>query len=397
MVKPGYFKFVSVLFVLSFLAACAPGGSGSATPTPLPPVVSYEKSVFTVERGAIIEEKRLVGEIVPSKQEELFFRTSGFVTRVSVKQGDVIKQGTIIAEMQIDDILNQLQQARIDLEVAQSNLAKDKAQRLFDIEKAKADVIIAQRHLELAKIDTLRAGGLDHEKAKLNQDISEQNLALAEASLKLVSDDSNPYTEQAVKRSQLSVERLEGLLAERQIVAPFDCVVLRSTMRPGQQVDAFFVAFVVGDPANLVIRSSLDYDLNKLMTKTTEVSLFINADDEVGHPIEFLPNFLPVSANADTNTRSTGSDYFYFNIPSDIAQADLPVGRSVFVNVVLGRKDNVLLLPPAAIREYKGLMFVIVQDGDKRRRIEINKVGLKSTDKWEIEAELQEGDQVQGP
>ncbi len=56
-----------------------------------------------------------------------------------------------------------------------------------------------------------------------------------------------------------------------------------------------------------------------------------------------------------------------------------------------------MLLPPSAIREYKGLMFVIVQDGDKRRRVEINKVGLKSSDKWEIEGDLQVGDQVQGP
>ncbi len=397
MTKPVYFKIVSVLFVLSLLAACAPGGSGSATPTPLPAVVSYEKSVFTVQMGPIVEEKKIVGEIVPSKQEELFFRTSGYVTRVSVKQGDMIKEGTILAEMQVDDILNQLQQARIDLEVAQSNQAKDIAQRQFDIEKAKADVVVAQRRLELAKIDTLRAGGLDREKAQLNQDIAEQNLALAEASLKLVSDDSNPYTEQAVKRSQLSVERLEGLLAERQIVAPFDCVVLRSIVRPGQQVDAFFVTFVVGDPTNLIVRSALDYDLNKVMTKATEVSLYINADDETGYPVEYLPNFLPVSANADTNTRSSGSDYMYFTLPQDIAQADLPVGRSIFLKVILGRKDNVLLLPPAAIREYKGLMFVIVQDGDKRRRVEINKVGLKATDKWEIEADLQEGDQVQGP
>jgi hypothetical protein len=37
-----------------------------------------------------------------------------------------------------------------------------------------------------------------------------------------------------------------------------------------------------------------------------------------------------------------------------------------------------LLLPPAAIREYKGLYFVIVQDGERRRRVEINEIGLKS-------------------
>ncbi len=326
-----YLKIVSVLLVLTFVAGCAPGGAGSATPTPLPPVVSYEKSIFTVERGPIVEKRELTGEVVPSKQEELFFRTSGYVTRVPVKQGDEIKQGTILAEMQIDDLLNQLQQAKIDLEVAQQNQAKDIAQRKFNLEKAKADVIIAQRRFEMAKIDTLRSGGLDKEKAQLNQDIAEQDLALAEAALKLVSEDTDPYAEQAVKRSQLSVERLEGLVSERQIVAPFDCVVLRSSMRPGQDVNAFNVAFVVGDPTNLVIRSTLDYDVSKLLDKTTIVSLFLNSDDTEGHSVEFLPHFLPVRSeeNKELVQRSSSNDYMFFSMPEDVPQSELPVGKSV--------------------------------------------------------------------
>lgn len=392
-------RIVSVLMVMTFLAACAPGGAGRPTPTPLPPVVSYEKSVFTVERGSIVEEKEIVGEIVPSRQEELFFRTSGFVTRVPVKQGDVVKEGTILAEMQIDDLMNQLQQAQIDLQVAQENAAKDAAQRKFDLEKAKADVVIAQRRFELAKIDTLRAGGLDREKAQLNQDIAEQNLALAEESLKLLTEDTNSYSDQAVKRSQLSVDRLNGLVAERQIVAPFDCVVLRSSVRPGQQVEAFNVSFVVGDPTNLVIRTAENSELSQVLNESTEVTMFLNADDKQGHPIKFLPNFLPVRSqeNKDLVQRSSSNNYIFFSLPEDIPQADLPVGRSVNMNVILGRKDNVLLLPPSALREYKGLNFVIVQDGDKRRRVEINKIGLKTSDKVEVEGDIKEGDQVQGP
>ena len=392
-------KFVSVLFVLAFVVSCAPGGSGGPTPTPLPPVVSYEKAVFIVERGSIVEEKRLVGEIVPARQEELFFRTSGFVTRVSAKQGDLIAKGTLLAEMQVDDLLNQLQQARIDLEVAEANLAKDKAQRAYDIEKTKADMVIQQKLVELATINYERSFGEQRQLAQIQLDIAIQNFRLAEASLKLVSEDANLYTEQAVKRSQLSVERLEGLLAERQIVAPFDCVVLRSSMRPGQQVDAFSVAFVVGDPGELVIRSPLEYETSSLLTKSTEVNLFIDVNSTEPHKVDFLPNFLPIRSeeNQAVVQRSSSNDYIFFALPQDIPQADLPVGQSVFLTVILGRKDNVLLLPPSAVREYKGLMFVIVQDGEKRRRVEINKVGLRAADKWEIDADLQEGEKVQGP
>ena len=57
---------------------------------------------------------------------------------------------------------------------------------------------------------------------------------------------------------------------------------------------------------------------------------------------------------------------------------------SVTMIVVLGRKDEALLLAPAAIREYRGQNFVIVLDGDRRRRVEINEIGLKTIDRWEV-------------
>jgi len=74
-------KVITLFCAVVMLAACAPGSGGKATPTPLPPVVSYEKSLFTVTQGPIVQESRLIGEIVPSKQEELFFRASGFISR----------------------------------------------------------------------------------------------------------------------------------------------------------------------------------------------------------------------------------------------------------------------------------------------------------------------------
>lgn len=390
------FNLLAALAV--FLAACGTSRSGQPTPTPLPPLVSYEKAVYKVERGPIVSETKIPGEIVPSKQDELFFRASGFVTRVVVKRGDVVKKGDVLAEMQIDDLLNQLQQARIDLEVAQADLAKNKEQHDYDVEKAKADVAIWQKRVELAEMDVQSTNGENRKRAEIDLEITKQNLILAEQSLQLISDDVNTYLEQAVKRSELAVKRLEGLVSERQIVAPYDCIILKSLIRPGQQVDAFYTVFNVGDPTVLIVRTQYDYDLNSKLTKDTEASLFLGADDLTSYPVHFLPNFLPITKTEEAAQSQTSSaDYLYFSVPVDMSREDIPVGRSVNLKIVLGRKDDALLLPPAAIREYKGLNFVIVMDGDKRRRVEINEIGLKTNDRWEIVADLQPGDQVLGP
>ncbi len=390
-----------LLFFLSvLLTACSSAGSQAPTPTPLPPLVDYEKAIYTVQRGPIVAEKDLMGDIVPARQDELFFRASGYVTRVVVKAGDKVKKGDLLAEMQIDDLMNQLQQARIDYEVAQANLSKDGAEREYDLRKAKADVVILQKQVELVKIELAQSYGIEKEKAQLNLDIVQENLALAETALKVLTADTNPSMEQAVERSKLAVERLEKLIAERQIVAPYDCQILRSSVRAGQQLETFNSVFLVGDPTDLVIRSPYNRDLEGQLQETSEVTVKLARDAETRYPTRYLPGFL-VSTTTDQAAASvltsSANDYLFFAIPDSVSAEQAIVGRQVYLTVVLGRKEDALLLPPAAIREYKGLHFVIVQDGERRRRIEINQIGLKSTDLWEVIADLREGDQVLGP
>ncbi len=48
-----------------FLSSCGSGNSGSPTPTPVPALVSYDTAIYPVERGSILEQKNLVGQVVP--------------------------------------------------------------------------------------------------------------------------------------------------------------------------------------------------------------------------------------------------------------------------------------------------------------------------------------------
>ena len=385
--------------LLAILTACSSSGNAQPTPTPLPPLVSYEQAIYTVERGPIISEQTIHGAVVPSRQEELFFRSSGYVVRVAVKEGDAIKAGDILVEQQVDDLLNQLEQANIDLDVAQANLAESEAQQNFDIARAQIEVNIWENNLEKARLDLENAIGVRaRAQAQIDYNNTEQNLALANLNLQFASESVDVYQKQAVERSQLAVERLEALIAERQIIAPFDGIVLRTTLRPGQQVDAYDEVITVGDPTELVVRSPYDFDLSQYLNKDSEVRLYLDEASEESYPVKLLPNFLPISLNElEAGSESTSMDYFYFNYPEGVSQEELPAGRSVRLVVVLGEKEDAMLLSPAAIREYRGLNFVIVQDGDRRRRVEIYEIGLKNSEFWEITADLKEGDQILGP
>jgi multidrug efflux pump subunit AcrA (membrane-fusion protein) len=258
-------------------------------------------------------------------------------------------------------------------------------------------VVVLEKRLEMAQIEVDNSSGAARDIALLNYDITEQNLLMAQQSLALKEQETNPYAEQVIKRNELSLQRLETLLSERQIIAPYNGVVLRVNIREGQGVEGYTTAFDIGDPNDLVVRAQFDWELRDKLSSTTEANLYLSTDSEESWPVTFLPNFLPISQTAATDSLVPTADFFYFDLPEENVTEAFTVGRSIFLTIILGRKENALLLPPAAIREYKGLYFVIVQDGERRRRVEINEIGLKSIDRWEIIADLQPGDQVVGP
>lgn len=396
-----FWKIFSNVAVLAFaLSACSVGSRGQTTPTPLPPLVRYEQEIFTVEQGSIVSERELLGEIVPAKQDQLFFRSSGFVTRITVKQGDLVKEGDVLAELQVDDLLAQLQQAQIDLEVAKADLGKFEVQRAFDVARAQAEVKIEEIQLELVQLEVDKSSAVAKDIALLNFSIAQQNLIIAQQNLALKEQETNPYVEQVVKRNELAVQRLESLLAERQIVAPYDGIILKVDLREGQNVDGYSTVIDMGDPSDLVIRTQVDWEIRGKLSSSTESHMFLSnleEDADQTWPVTFLPKFLPISETEATTNQRTSTGNFYFDLQDDEDNEEFIVGQSVFLMVILGRKDDTLLLPPAAIRQYKGLYFVIVQDGEQRRRVEINEIGLKSPKYWEVSGDLQPGDKVVGP
>ena len=58
---------------------------------------------------------------------------------------------------------------------------------------------------------------------------------------------------------------------------------------------------------------------------------------------------------------------------------------------MLEHKDNVLWLPPEAVRSFEGRRFVVVRQGERERRVTV-KIGIETEDKLEILEGLKEGD-----
>ena len=387
--------------LLAAAAGCGAGAQSSATPTPLPQAGSHQNIIFTVERGPIISQREMDVEIVPDHQDKLFFGASGFINRVLVQPGDRFKKGDLLAELKLDDLLDQLQQAKIDLQVSQQNLALDQAQKAFDLQQAESDAVIAEKQVGLAQISLDAATADQRALAQLNLDIAQEHAKTAQARLALVTAQAGTQLDQVVKRNQNTVDSLNRLVAERQMIAPYDGIVMSMPIIPGTEATAFSTAAVIGDPTHLVVQAPYDADLVNYVDASTTAYIYPTKAPEPKYQVKFISNFLPISNKQNGISLTAGGDvivnFLYFSVPDDTPRDVVQVGKAVRLNVILGSKQDALLLSPAAIRGNDTFRYVIVLEDDYHRRVEVVTLGVKTVEKWEVIANLKPGDQILGP
>lgn len=387
--------------LLASLVGCAVGGPSSATPTPLPQIVSAEQIVFTVERGPIISQRDITGEIVPAHQDGLYFGTSGSINRVLVKEGDRIKKGDLLAELKLDDLLDQLQQAEIDLQVSEQDMVINQAQKAYELQQAESAVVIAQKQVALAQITLDLAAASQRAVAQLNLDIAQETLKTAEARLALVQAQADAPLDQVVQHNQATVDSLNRMIAERQLFAPYDGIVLIVRLIPGLEATAFDTAIVVGDLGDMVVQIPWERSLVENLNASTAAHLYPTNEPEPNYPVQFIPNFLPITNEQNSVTQTPNGEvtanHLYFSIPENMPRDVLQVGDAVRLHVILGSKPDALLLSPAALRGNEFFSYVIVLEDDYHRRVEVVSIGVKTVDQWEVIANLKAGDQILGP
>lgn len=152
MLKPNVALALSAICLA--LAACsggavpgAPAASTLATPTPRPAPQSLEKPTYTVQRGLVADELKLSGRVSATLDEDVFFTQDGFVKTIFVKRTDVVTKGTLLAELDLGTLPNELRQAEVSLETAQLAIDRAAAQNKFVVQKAELDLADAKAKL----------------------------------------------------------------------------------------------------------------------------------------------------------------------------------------------------------------------------------------------------------
>lgn len=325
------------------------------TPTPLPTVAALAKPTYTVQRGEVVESLTFTGRIAPINNTEIFFRTNGRIRKIYVEEGDVIKTGQVIADLEgIDDLQRQVALKQLNLQRVQ--IYADNAQLNYDI-----------------FIDTTPTWSKDYDKQVA---IQKNELELANI---------------AIQEAALGIQELQSVISDTLLLAPVDGEMISLEVGEGVEVQAFKSVGAVADITQLEVSADVYSDI----TSKIAVGMEATIDPASGLGVELSGSVRRLPFDLRT-TGGGGDRTVRIALNGSAADAGYELGNIVKVTVVLQRQKDTLWVAPQAIRTFEGRQFVVLQDGSAQRRVDV-KLGILGEDRVEILSGLTEGQVVVSP
>ncbi len=341
-------------------------------------------AVVKVARGNIADNLEIASEFQPFQEVDVYAKVSGYIQKLYVDYGTHVKQGQILAVLEIPELQQQLQQdeasirrseqeltrTREDLNRAQSayTVAHITYTRLADVQKSRPE-LVAQQEIDVAKGKDLEA----------DADVSAQKAALAAA-------------EQALLVAKAALGKDQAMFDYARMTAPFDGVITQIYAYTGALLPAG-TSSNKGDSA--LCRLSQNSLLRLVIPVPERAVSGIHVGESVAVNVSgmnrtFEGKIIRFSDQIDMNTRTMHTEV---DVPNP--KYELVPGMYASVKIPLRTDAKVLTVPVQAFQttgEGKGIVMV-VGTGNK---IEVRNVmvGLQSSSNVEITSGLQENETI---
>jgi multidrug efflux pump subunit AcrA (membrane-fusion protein) len=434
---------VLAIVVAGLLAACGSGEeNGGTLLVSEQSVPEEEEARYVAERGTVVKRIQFLSSVRPIEEHNLFFRADGRVRFILHDEGEWVSAGAVVAELEMTDLLNRIDQAKVTVEKMQMRLAEMEentiavakarstlATRELELKRLAAqdpgvDIVVARANRDKAalaleearaaeraygqegKSRELREAELNHEIAEAGYrralearevhayrlQIMEQEIDLARLELQELQEYVDPQIVTDARLAELELRQLEDQAAMFRIVAPIDGQVMSVNMVLGSEIKAYRPVVIVADPSSFEISADLlrDETMQLYVGQEAQIELVDQPGQILTGTVRRLPYFgLEGTDFLDSMDRSTR---IRFDAPPSMS---LEVGDLARATVVLEVAEDVVFLPPEGIRLFQGRRFVVVDEGDRRRRVDV-RIGLQGDERVEIESGLEAGQVVIG-
>ena len=354
----------------------------------------------TVQRGPIRSQISTNGKVEPVQNFESHAPIATTVRRLLVKEGDRVRKGQLLLELDNDDIRAQAARAQAQIKAAQANLAATKNSGTQEeiltlnaqLAKTRAARDTAQRNLDSLKRLQQQGAASEGEvrQAETALQTTQADLNLLEQKQKgRYSPPEVASTEAQAAQAQAAYESAQSALGKSSVRAPFDGIVYSLPVKLGAFVQAGDMLLQVADLSHVLVRAFVDEpDVGRLqMGQKVEVTW----DAVPGRVWTGAVNSVPSTVKRSGN-RNVGETTCLI----DNKDLRLLPNINVGVTIVVAAHNNVLTLQRDALHidDNKAYVFRIVDNRLKRQAIEFS---LQNLTRVEITSGLSEGDAVAMP
>lgn len=375
-------KLFPVLLASFLLSACSlmPQEEQALAPPLIEPAkIKYEMA--EVVRGTIVNSVKGGASFQSLNEQDLSFKDpENPLKSFKVKAGDKVKRGDVLAELELGDIELDIKVAELEVQKArlQLNELQTKQNSKYLIEQARLNVIKAEMN---HKVNQTKLSAIELEQAKLRVKELEENpdkaYLIEKAKLELA-------------EKSIEVEYLRQKRENSRLVAPFDGeIVFVSNQAVGEELEANQPLVTIVDPSKLTLIHTASDEKNLAEVATgMPVEIKIEGAALQGKVVQTprnLPNDLPESLK-ELYQRS-------LIIEPNQMPAAAARGKTATIEIVLQRKENALIIPRSALREFSGRHFVHLLDGTTKREVDVE-VGIMTPTEVEIVKGLKEKDRV---
>jgi HlyD family secretion protein len=358
-----------------------------------------DSKIGKVEQGDLAKSVVATGKIEPITKVEIKSKASGIVKRLMVDDGDTVKAGQVLAELDKEEIQASLNQSRASLEAAEANLRATEA----DIERAKVDALgpdiptlqrAYERAQQMAKDGVVSQSALDD--AQRAYEMATNKREMARANL-IVSKAKQAQAKAQVAQQHANVEQIETQFRNSTIVAPIDGIILSRDVEIGDAVSSILVmgssatlVMTIGDTHEVYVKGKVDEsDIGKVfLGQPARIKVESFKDKSFEGKVTKIS---PMGTEKDNVTT------FEVRVSVTNPGGQLKAAMTANAEILLEEHKNVLYIPEGAL----------IYDKDKNASVEVPdpkapegkrkttvKVGISNGSKTELLAGLKKDDKV---
>jgi RND family efflux transporter MFP subunit len=335
--KASNFQF-SILALL--LCSCERKEASQPPSKPASPIPVHLVAVKTGEATRSIV---LPATVQPWQQATLYAKVAGYAKTVAVDKGDTVKENTLLAEIEVPELIADRTKYQAELAVAEVDF-----KRISEAQQKAPDLVVAQ------SVDT----------AKAKMDVAKANL-----------------------------ERTETLLGFARITAPFSGVITRRFIDPG----AFVPAAALGGASQnaAAMFTVMDFSRVRVQTAVPESEVpFIKQGLASKISIDEFPNrTFPGTVTRFSHALDDTTRTMLAEIELPNPDEALRPGMYASARIVVERKPEATIIPADSLFAEKTRNSVFVVADGKARRVTV-KTGFNDAGTVEILEGVKPGGQV---